>query len=208
MLIFPIGFLFFKVIWLQSLSLPFFLKQKLKSKRELQFEKNIKTFSKIFLLLISFFYSNFLFFCFLKKTGATPLYIAAQNDQDQVIQILLEKGGANVDLARLVYFYFSLLYFFFILLFFFFECKKDRTTPLYIAPQNGYEQIVQILLDKEGANVDLTDGFFFSFFLFFFFFFLFSFSFSFSYSSFFFLFFFFFFFFPDLSLISKKTGGI
>ena len=34
--------------------------------------------------------------------------------------------------------------------------QKDGTTPLYIAAQNGYEQIVQILLEK-GANVDLAD---------------------------------------------------
>ena len=33
------------------------------------------------------------------KNGATPLFIAAQNGYEQVVQILLEKGEPNVDLA-------------------------------------------------------------------------------------------------------------
>ena len=33
---------------------------------------------------------------------------------------------------------------------------KDRATPLYIAAQEGHEQVVQILVEK-GANVDLAD---------------------------------------------------
>ena len=35
-------------------------------------------------------------------------------------------------------------------------CVKNGATPLYIAAENGYEQIVQLLLDKGGANADLA----------------------------------------------------
>ena len=34
---------------------------------------------------------------------------------------------------------------------------KDGITPLYVAAQNGHEQIVQILLEKGESNVDLPD---------------------------------------------------
>ena len=52
---------------------------------------------------------------------------------------------------------------------------KDGRTPLYIAAQNGHEQIVEILLEKGNPNVDLADhqvillivSFSFSFFSFF-----------------------------------------
>ena len=44
----------------------------------------------------------------------------------------------------------------------FFECpifflQKDGTTPLYVAAENGHEQIVQILFEKGKPNVDLPD---------------------------------------------------
>ena len=34
---------------------------------------------------------------------------------------------------------------------------KDGKTPLFVAAQNGHKQIVQILLKKGKANVDLAD---------------------------------------------------
>ena len=36
------------------------------------------------------------------KNGATPLFIASQNGHEQIVQILLEKGEPNVDLANKV----------------------------------------------------------------------------------------------------------
>ena len=55
-----------------------------------------------------FFLNVFLFFNV--KDGETPLYIAAQKGCEQIVQLLLEKGKPNVDLAEEVLFsnYFGL----------------------------------------------------------------------------------------------------
>ena len=56
------------------------------------------------LLFVSFFFffiSHFSIFLNVKN-GATPLFIAAQKGHEQIVQILLEKGKPNVDLADLV----------------------------------------------------------------------------------------------------------
>ena len=68
----------------------------------------------------------------------------------------MEKGEPNVDLADQVIFCCFLFLFFHFLIFLFFFNVKDGTTPLFIAAQNGHEQIVQILLEKGGPNVDLA----------------------------------------------------
>ena len=34
------------------------------------------------------------------KGGFTPLYIAARRGHEQTVRILLDKGGANVDIAK------------------------------------------------------------------------------------------------------------
>ena len=124
----------------------------------------------------------------MQKDGRTPLFIAAQNGYEQIVQILLEKGKPNVDLAEwviIVIIIFNLLrmkkwiedsYFFkkTVYLFFSFLPKKYGVTPLDTATQNGFEQVVQLLLEKGKANVNsqrkvLFLSFFFFFFLFFFF---------------------------------------
>ena len=56
-------------------------------------------------------------------TGATPLYIAAQQGQEAIVQALIEVG-ADVNKAR-----------------------DDAWTPLSIAAQVGHTAIVQILRD-------------------------------------------------------------
>ena len=105
-------------------------------------------------LFFFFQFLIFLFYSFNVKDGTTPLYIAAQNGYEQIVQLLVEKGGANVDLADevillIVNFSFSFL----LSQFSIFLNVKNGVTPLHIAAQKGYVQIVQILLDK-GANVD------------------------------------------------------
>ena len=92
------------------------------------------------------------------KDGITPLYIAAQYGDEQIVQILLEKGKPNVDLPnKVILFILFFFFFFFQFLIFLFFNVKDGVTPLFVAAQNGHEQIVQILLEKGKANVDLGD---------------------------------------------------
>ena len=54
-------------------------------------------------LFLFFSFHFFTFTFFLSKKGKTPLYIAAQNGHEQIVQILLEEGKANVDLANKVF---------------------------------------------------------------------------------------------------------
>ena len=58
------------------------------------------------------------------------------------------------------FFFFHFLifsHFFHLLIFLFFYSRKNGTTPLFIAAFEGHEQIVQILLEKGKANVDLAN---------------------------------------------------
>ena len=129
------------------------------------------SFSFSFFFTLSFFYFNV-------KNGVTPLYIAAQEGYEQIVQFLLEKGNPNVDLPTkvlllIVFFLFLFLFQFLIFLFFFY--LKVGTTPLLVAAQEGHEQIVQLLLEKGNPNVDFANEVIlliisFSFFFFFFFF--------------------------------------
>ncbi|KAL5333787.1 ankyrin repeat-containing domain protein [Aspergillus crustosus] len=65
----------------------------------------------------------------LKKIA--PLFVAVENNQDRIVQILLEKEGINIDAVN-----------------------KAMCTPLEIAVQKGYTLIVKQLLDA-GASVKL-----------------------------------------------------
>ena len=119
-------------------------------------------------LFLFFFFSVSHFSIFLNvKDGTTPLYIAAANGHEQIVQLLLEKGKPNVDLPNEVLFLILLLILFF---FFFFQFLifsfsffdiflnvKNGRTPLFVAAQYGHEQIVQILLEKGKPNVDFTN---------------------------------------------------
>ena len=130
------------------------------------------------MLIVSFFFSLSLIFLFFfnVKGGLTPLFIAAQNGHEQIVQILLDEGKPNVDLANqvillIVSFFFSLSHF----SIFFLKNVKTGVTPLFMGAQNGHEQIVQLLLEK-GANIDLATevlflivSFFFHFLIFLFF---------------------------------------
>ena len=107
----------------------------------------------LFLFLFIFAFSSFYFFN--QKYGATPLYIAAENGHEQIVEILLEKGKPNVDLADKVILLILFLFFFSFSFFYFFNVKYGAT-PLYVAAENGYEKIVQILLEKGKPNVDLA----------------------------------------------------
>ena len=133
---------------------------------------NVNLATQVLLLIVSFFFQFLIFlFFFNVKNGATPLFIAAFKGHEQIVQILLEKGKPNVDLADKVSSLFvimidilnlilTLFYFFFffslsLIFLFFFLHLKDGRTPLFLAAQNGDEQIVQLLLEKGNSNVDL-----------------------------------------------------
>ena len=121
-----------------------------------QREPNVDLETKVILLIVSFFFTfSFFYFFFNVKDGFTPLYIAAQNGHEQIVQFLLEKG-ANVDLADQVILLIVSFSFHFLIFLFFFKNVKTGVTPLYIAAQNGHEQIVQFLLEKGKPNVDLA----------------------------------------------------
>ena len=97
------------------------------------------------------------------KDGITPLFIAAHEGYEQIVQLLLEKRRPNVDLPDKVlllilffFFFFLFLFLFHFLIFLFFFYAKDGRTPLYVAAQEGYEQVVEILLKKGNANIDLA----------------------------------------------------
>ena len=133
-------------------------------------------FCWLFSFFFFFFFSFSFFYFFLNvKYGTTPLWIASQKGHEQIVELLLEKG-ADVDLPdQVILLIVSFSFFFFqFLIFLLFFNIKDGTTPLWIASQKGYEQIVQILLEKGKPNVDLPNlvilliVFFFFFFFFFF----------------------------------------
>ena len=154
----------------------------------------IVSFFFLFFFSISFSFSLSHFSIFFNvKDGTTPLFVAVENEYEQIVQILLEKG-ANVDFAKkvillIVSFSFFFFFQFLIFLFFFslshfsiFFYVKNGVTPLFVAAQKGKEQIVQLLLEKGEPNVDLATevillivSFFFLFFFNFFFCFTFSF---------------------------------
>ena len=122
---------------------------------------NVDLPDKVLLLLVFFFFFFFIFsfliYFFNVKYGRTPLFIAACEGDEQIVDILLEKGKANVDLANQVF----LLILFFFFFFFFFSVShfsiflnvKNGVTPLNIAAQNGHEQIVQLLLEKGNPKI-------------------------------------------------------
>ena len=65
-----------------------------------------------FFFSFSFFY--FLFFLNVKE-GATPLSYATSEGHEQIVQLLLEKGRADVDLANKVLLLIVSFFFFFFL---------------------------------------------------------------------------------------------
>ena len=78
---------------------------------------NVDLTTKVFYFvdIVSFFFFSFFsffyyFFFNVIKEGATPLYIAAQKGHEQIVQILLEKGNPNVNLATQVFLFSSLLF--------------------------------------------------------------------------------------------------
>jgi len=66
-------------------------------------------------------------------TGATPLYIAAQNGQFEVVRFLVE-SGASRDQGR---------------------TTIDGATALFIAAQNGHLEVVRFLVE---SGVDNDQG--------------------------------------------------
>ena len=140
-------------------------------------EPNVDLPDEVILLIVSFllffFTISFFYFFFNVKYGRTPLFIAAANGYEQIVQILLVKGKPNVNLPDEVILLIVSFSFFSFSHFSFFFNVKDGRTPLHFAAFKGHKQIVQILLEKGKPNVDLPDKvillivFFFFFFFFF-----------------------------------------
>ena len=91
----------------------------------------------------------------------TPLHIASLKGDEKNVELLL-KEGAKINAVEQVFlfiFFFNLFSMMFSLSHFsiFFFYVKDGATPLYIAAQEGHEQIVQLLLEKGKPNVDLAN---------------------------------------------------
>ena len=111
----------------------------------------------MFLFLFLFFSVSHFSIFFNVKNGATPLYVAAFKGHKQIVQLLLEKGKPNVDLAtKVILLIVSFSFFFFSSSFFYFFNVKGGRTPLWIAALLGCEQIVQLLLEKGEPKVDLA----------------------------------------------------
>ena len=89
-------------------------------------KSNVDLAKKVILLFVSFsfFFFHFLIFLFLfnVKDGVTPLSLAAYKGDEQMVQLLLEKGKPNVDLANevILLFVFFFLFLFFSFSFFYF----------------------------------------------------------------------------------------
>ena len=83
---------------------------------------NVDLADQVILLFVSFFFQFLILFFLNVKYGATPLFIAAKNGHEQIVQLLLEKGNPNVDLATkvivLIVFFFFFFFRFLIFLFF------------------------------------------------------------------------------------------
>ena len=67
------------------------------------------------------------------RYGRTPLWWAAENGHEAVVELLVEKG-ADVNSKE----------------------DRDGRTPLWWAAENGHEEVVKLLLEK-GADVDSKD---------------------------------------------------
>lgn len=67
------------------------------------------------------------------KYGATPLYIAAEEGQSHVAELLLDRG-ADVNQAR----------------------TNNGKTPLWVAAENGQLDVAKLLLDR-GADINLAN---------------------------------------------------
>ena len=91
------------------------------------------------MLIVSFFFFIYQFFSFFYfyhvKHGVTPLFVAAFKGHEQIVEILLEKGEPNVDLAieviLLIISFSFFLFLFHFLIFFIFLSKGWNNSSLY-----------------------------------------------------------------------------
>ena len=71
-----------------------------------------------------------------RLTGATPLYFATSSHHTRVVELLLSKYKALVDLSTF-----------------------DGSTPLHVACERGFVDVVQLLIDHQASiNTRMNDG--------------------------------------------------
>ena len=122
------------------------------------------SFFFFFFLFFSFFFTFSFFFFFNVKDGATPLFIAASKGDEQIVEILLEKGKANVDLPDkvillFVFFFFSFLFsfffFFHFLIFLFFLMERMEKLLFMLLLKKDINKLLKFYWKKENQMLIL-----------------------------------------------------
>ena len=92
-------------------------------------------------------------FCFQDQQAA--LHFAAYKGFKDIVKILLQHGGSNVNLQDQVLIFFSFFFFIIIIHLNFFFVKSGQTA-LHKAAFGGFEEVVKHLIEH-GSNVNLRD---------------------------------------------------
>ena len=68
------------------------------------------------------------------KNGFTPLHVVAEHGHADIVRLLLDKQGIDVNVM-----------------------DDNNDTPLHVVVQHGHADVVRLLLDRQGINVNQRD---------------------------------------------------